>query len=279
MLPRRSAHLSHDARVFALALAGGLPAVATALVLLHLGDYAARVQWTLGGFVVCVWLATAAAVRVRVVRPLQTLANLIAALREGDYTIRARGARLDDPLGLALAEVNALREPLRAQRLGALEAVALLRRVMEEIDVAVIAVDESGVVRLVNRAGERLLGQSSRAAGGATGRAARPRRMPHGRAATCPRRVVPRQRRALGAAAQHLPPGRRADAAPRARRPASRPARGGAAGVAAARAGAEPRDQQLARADPVDRRQPARAPRPHAAPRRRRRGPAARASP
>jgi PAS domain S-box-containing protein len=161
MLPRRSAHLSHDARVFALALAGGLPAVATALVLLHLGDYAARVQWTLGGFVVCVWLATAAAVRVRVVRPLQTLANLIAALREGDYTIRARGARLDDPLGLALAEVNALREPLRAQRLGALEAVALLRRVMEEIDVAVIAVDESGVVRLVNRAGERLLGQSA----------------------------------------------------------------------------------------------------------------------
>jgi two-component system, NtrC family, nitrogen regulation sensor histidine kinase NtrY len=55
--------------------------------------------------------------------------------------------------------VNALREPLRAQRLGALEAVALLQRVMAEIDVAVFATDEAGTLRLVNRAAERLLGQ------------------------------------------------------------------------------------------------------------------------
>jgi nitrogen fixation/metabolism regulation signal transduction histidine kinase len=117
------------------------------------------VLWTVGVFVVGAWLAGAAAVRARVVQPLQTLANLLAALREGDYSFRARGADLDDPLGLAFAEVNALREPLRAQRLGALEAEALLGRVMEEIDVAVFAVDESGVLRLVNRAGERLLGR------------------------------------------------------------------------------------------------------------------------
>lgn len=169
MSPRRSRTLPHDVRVFWLALAGGIPAVAAALVLLAVGDYATRTQWTVGGGVVAVWLFTAAAVRARVIRPLQTLANLIAALREGDYSIRARGARLDDPLGLAFAEVNALREPLREQRLGALEATALLRRVMEEIDVAVFAVDESGVVRLVNRAGERLLGQTAERL---TGRAA-----------------------------------------------------------------------------------------------------------
>ncbi|CAA9300634.1 MAG: Sensor histidine kinase [uncultured Gemmatimonadaceae bacterium] len=153
--------LTHDARVFALVLAGGLPAVAAAMILLAVGEYPPRVQWTVGGAVVAAWLAVAGAVRAEVVRPLQTLANLIAALREGDYSIRARGARLDDPLGLAFAEVNALREPLRAQRLGALEATALLRRVMEEIDVAVFAVDGGGAVRLANRAGERLLGQSA----------------------------------------------------------------------------------------------------------------------
>ena len=129
------------------------------MALLTTGDFPARVVWTVGGIVAAVWLATAAAVRARVVRPLQTLANLLAALREGDYSIRARGADLDDPLGLAFAEVNALREPLRAQRLGALEAIALLQRVMEEIDVAVFAVDGSGALRLVNRAGERLLGR------------------------------------------------------------------------------------------------------------------------
>ena len=151
--------LSHDLGVLALALAGGLPAVIVVMILLTTGDFPSRVVWTVGGLVIAVWLATAVAVRARVVRPLQTLANLLAALREGDYSIRARGADLDDPLGLAFAEVNALREPLRAQRLGALEAVALLQRVMEEIDVAVFAVDGEGALRLVNRAGERLLGR------------------------------------------------------------------------------------------------------------------------
>jgi PAS domain S-box-containing protein len=133
--------------------------VLTVFILLVAGHYSTRLVWTAGGLVVFVWLVAAVAVRTRVVRPLQTLANLLAALREGDYSIRARGADLDDPLGLAFAEVNALREPLRAQRLGAVEAVALLQRVMAEVDVAMFAVDSAGVLRLVNRAGERLLGR------------------------------------------------------------------------------------------------------------------------
>src|SRR5262249_46064682 len=54
---------------------------------------------------------------------------------------------------------NALGETLRQQRLGALEATALLRKVMEEVDVAVFAIDGNGLLRLVNRAGERILNQ------------------------------------------------------------------------------------------------------------------------
>jgi nitrogen fixation/metabolism regulation signal transduction histidine kinase len=153
--------MSHDVRILLLALAGGFPAVILVAVLLATGGYSAPVIVGAGVIVLGAWLFAAAAVRRRVVRPLQTLANLLAALREGDYSIRARSTDLDDPLGLAFAEVNALREPLRAQRLGAVEATALLGRVMEEIDVAVFAVDEEGVVRLVNRAGERLLRRSA----------------------------------------------------------------------------------------------------------------------
>src|SRR6476661_4635976 len=96
--------------------------------------------------------------RERVVRPLQTLSNMLAALREGDYSIRARGADREDALGLAFLESNLLGETLRTQRLGAMEATALLRTVMAEIDVAVFAFDADRL-RLVNRAGERLLGQ------------------------------------------------------------------------------------------------------------------------
>jgi PAS domain S-box-containing protein len=97
--------------------------------------------------------------REHAVRPLQTLSNLLAALREGDYSIRARGARVDSALGEVLLEVNSLSETLRQQRLGAFEATALLRTIMSEIDVAIFTFDPERRLRLINRAGEALLGQ------------------------------------------------------------------------------------------------------------------------
>src|SRR6202035_368369 len=83
------------------------------------------------------------------------------ALREGDFSLRARSSREVDALAEVMREVNALGETLRAQRLGAIEAAALLHRVMEEVDVAVYAFDDQARLRLVNRAGERLLADSA----------------------------------------------------------------------------------------------------------------------
>ncbi|MGH7638645.1 MAG: sensor histidine kinase [Gemmatimonadaceae bacterium] len=150
----------HERKVFRLALLGGLPAVVVSLALLIHGNYTAKVQWTLGVLIIVTWVVVAAMLRERVVRPLQTLSNLLGALREGDYSIRARGADRDDPLGLAFLEANILGETLRTQRLGQMEATTLLRTVMEEIDVAVYAFDEERRLRLVNRAGARVLDQS-----------------------------------------------------------------------------------------------------------------------
>src|SRR5205814_495565 len=86
------------------------------------------------------------------------IANLLGALREGDFSVRGRRAQPQDALGEALAEVNLLAETLARQRTGALEASALLGKVMAEIDVAIFAFDGGRRLRLVNRAGERLLG-------------------------------------------------------------------------------------------------------------------------
>ncbi|HEV2880147.1 MAG TPA: ATP-binding protein [Pyrinomonadaceae bacterium] len=158
--PRRE-RLNHEQRILLTALAGGLPGTLISLILLWNRSYTPKVQWTLSLLIVGVWLGLAFSLRGRVVRHLQTLSNLLAAMREGDYSIRARGAGREDALGDAMLEVNALSETLRAQRLGAMEATALLRTVMGEIDVAVFAFDAEERLRLVNRAGERLFAQPS----------------------------------------------------------------------------------------------------------------------
>jgi nitrogen fixation/metabolism regulation signal transduction histidine kinase len=148
---------SYDLLILLLALLAGLPGSVVALILLWVGDFTAKLQWTLTILISSFWIGSAIALRERVIRSLQTLSNMLAALHEGDYSIRARTGRPDDSLGLTMLEANTLGETLRQQRLGALEATALLRKVMEEIDVAVLAFDGDGRLRLVNRGGERLL--------------------------------------------------------------------------------------------------------------------------
>lgn len=151
--------LSHDARVLLLALLGGLPGVIACAVLLSIGDYSGRAQWTFNLLVVLCWLGFCFAARGRVAGPLRTVANLLEAMREGDYSIRARVGNPHEPMGEVMLQVNAMAATLRDQRLGALEATALLRKVMEEIDIAAFAFDPKQALRLVNRAGERLLAQ------------------------------------------------------------------------------------------------------------------------
>ena len=159
--PRRwhSRWLAHDRRIFLMALGAGLPATVVALSLLWTGDFAPKVRWTLSALVLGVWWGVSLSLHRRVVYPLHTLSNLLAGLREGDSSVRASGALPGDALGEVMLEANTLADTLREQRLGALEATALLRKVMQEIDVAVFTFDGRRRLKLVNRAGERLLGR------------------------------------------------------------------------------------------------------------------------
>jgi len=142
-----------------MALASALPGALISLIFLWTGDYTPKVQWTLTVVIGAFCLGFAFALRERVILPLQTLSNLLAALGEGDFSIRARGARGGDPLGEVMIEVNTLVETLRHQRLDALEATTLLRKVMAEIEVAVFTFDADRELTFVNRAGARLLAQ------------------------------------------------------------------------------------------------------------------------
>jgi two-component system nitrogen regulation sensor histidine kinase NtrY len=157
-MAKRSRKLTHDQAVFAWCLLGGLPAIAFTIAWMWGEDRSSEVRLTVGLLVLGCWLGFAVAIRQRVVRPLQTMSNLLLALREGDFSFRARGAKQRDPLGDVLAEINGLGDTLQSQRRGALEATALLTAVIKEIDVAIFAFDADGVLQLVNPAGQVLLG-------------------------------------------------------------------------------------------------------------------------
>jgi nitrogen fixation/metabolism regulation signal transduction histidine kinase len=147
---RHGHRLKFERRITLLALLAGFPAVGLCALLLWYDGYSAQVQWTVDLLLVLLWLGVSFNLRTRIVRPLQTLSNILAAIREGDYSIRGRRALSGDALGEVMLEVNDLGQTLREQR-----------TVMAEIDVAVFAFDGEQRLQLVNRAGERLLAQPS----------------------------------------------------------------------------------------------------------------------
>jgi two-component system nitrogen regulation sensor histidine kinase NtrY len=104
-----------------------------------------------------------------IVRPLQTLANVVGALRDEDYSFRARLAVPNDALGELSIEVNAFADLLAKHRTGVVEATALLQRVVEEVDIPIFAFDPENRLRLVNSAGEKLLNLRAAQLTGKTG--------------------------------------------------------------------------------------------------------------
>ncbi len=148
-----------EGRILLLALAIGLPGALLGLWLLWASSYGGPTKWSFTVVLLSLWWGLASTLQGRVVRPLRTLANLLSALREGDFSLRAHTAPQPplDALDQVFDEVNAIGGTLREQRLGAVEATALLHRVIEEVEVAIFAFDDRDRLQLVNRAGERLL--------------------------------------------------------------------------------------------------------------------------
>ena len=151
----------YQRRVFLISLLVATPSVGIALLSLWWTDASIFFRIALTALLLGTWIAGVFLLRNAVIRPLQTLANMVAALREEDYTFRLRAGSRSDAIGELSFQLNSLADLLQSQRFGALEAVALLKKVLLEIDVAVFAFDPGHRVVLVNRAGEQLLALTS----------------------------------------------------------------------------------------------------------------------
>jgi len=157
--PPKRVRLLYERRISLFSFFVALPGLIVTAILLWLEPWSLESKLTLFGTELFAWWLLAMALHAQTTRPLQTMANVIAALREEDYSFRARGAATNDALGELSLEVNTLADLLADQRTRAIEATALLRRVLEEIDVPLFTFDPNQILRLVNSAGARLLQQ------------------------------------------------------------------------------------------------------------------------
>jgi nitrogen fixation/metabolism regulation signal transduction histidine kinase len=135
-----------------------LPTLIFAALLLYQHSLDLAPALLLGGCLFLYLVLVAAALVESLVRPLQTLSNVVSSLREGDYSFRARGAAARDAFGELAAEVNALADLLQKQRVRSLEATALLARILEVMHAPLFAFDRENLLQLVNNAGVKLLG-------------------------------------------------------------------------------------------------------------------------
>ena len=155
----RTSRLLFEKRIALFALLAALPGVAFGTVLIWTNTWPREVKIALTVLEFFLWLVLTLVLLEQIVRPLQTLANVVGALREEDYSFRARGAAPNDALGELALEINSLADILTEQRIQTIEATALLRRAVDEIDAPLFTFDPEHSLRLVNAAGERLLQQ------------------------------------------------------------------------------------------------------------------------
>ncbi len=160
-VPRRRVRLPYENRIGLYSLLVAFPGILVSGILIWRQPWSTESKLALSFVEIFAWWLLVLALHEQTVRPLQTLANVVAALREEDYSFRARGATTEDALGELSLEVNALADLLSDQRIRAIEATTLLRRVVEEIDAPLFAFDPDRVLRLVNPAGEKLLQQAA----------------------------------------------------------------------------------------------------------------------
>lgn len=158
--PRKRTRLLYERRISLYSFLVALPGLLVSSVMVWMQPWSTESRVGLILAELFVWWLLALALQEQTIRPLQTLANVIGSLREDDFSFRARNAVPEDALGELSLEVNALADMLSDQKVRAIEATALLQRVVDEIDAPLFAFDLSGSLRLVNPAGEHLLRQN-----------------------------------------------------------------------------------------------------------------------
>ncbi|MBL4630996.1 MAG: histidine kinase, partial [Paraglaciecola sp.] len=148
--------IAFEDRLVRLALFIGLLPTLSCCILLFFVDMSIYPKILLILILVVSILFGAFSIRQQVIFQLRTSTNLVEAMTSNDYTMRANNRGLEGALSDFNRLLNTLAQTLAEQRLITREKQILLAKVTDQIDVAIVAVDNNQAISLMNPAAERL---------------------------------------------------------------------------------------------------------------------------
>ncbi|MDR7091259.1 sensor histidine kinase [Cellvibrio fibrivorans] len=146
-----------EAHLIRLVLLASLPLLLLLLwvmVLANISIWLILLTGLIGGLVI---LFSCYSVYQKLSYQFRSISNLLEALIQGDYTLRARTDQNNSALDELVGAINGLAKRLSQQRWESVESQLLLRTIIEHIDVAIIALNQDNQIRFLNPAAENLL--------------------------------------------------------------------------------------------------------------------------
>jgi two-component system, NtrC family, nitrogen regulation sensor histidine kinase NtrY len=138
-------------------LLSGAPGVILSFLLLWKSQYSLDHKIESSLLLCLLWLGLSVSTRDSVVNSLRVLSNVVSAVKDEDFSFRAKRAVQGDALGDLALEINSLSSALAAERLDAIETNHLFRKVMAEAGTIILAFSLDNRLRLVNRSGALFL--------------------------------------------------------------------------------------------------------------------------
>lgn len=140
-----------------------IPFSLLSLALLWTHDMSVEWQWTLTTLIVLMLVWLPLFLHHRLMGALRSISNAVLSLKDGDFSISLEAEQYHGVLRQTVVGLNELTAQLYNSRTDAAETHELLKKVMRQIDVAVMTFNSEFQLMRINDKGLQLLGQSREA--------------------------------------------------------------------------------------------------------------------
>lgn len=153
----KSYRISSEQKLFLLVLLSAVPVILLLITVFNNTQMSLVSKLLLIGFCALWLVLVAASVKEKFVYHLRTISNLVEAIRTEDYSLRSSRVREPGELAELYQQINALTSQLKELKQDEFELSHLLERIVNQIDVAIVACDVDSKIRLANRLAAKLL--------------------------------------------------------------------------------------------------------------------------